>query len=465
VGQIVENGLTRTFRYDIYDHLTESPGWLSYTYGGNANRATEWVDGSSLSYAYGWERITSASGPGAVKRWSYAYDYQTNLSGIGKYNAWGGALEKAACLRHDPLGRMVLVGTAFATYVWPDSMYCALDTQVTQVTARFKYDFRNRRIASWKAETGEWVYTVFDQAGQPLAEIARTSDPVNPWRPVREYVWLEGKPIAQIEHDAITGAARTYAVHTDAIGLPRALTSPTGVTVWSATPARPYGDITEVTTPDPETGKTVVTNLRLPGQYDERLLGALGLQGPYYNWNRWYLPGVGRYLELDPIAKAGGFNGFYGPNWYGYAEGNPLRWTDPRGLTTYECMQPLHALLPLFGDEVPLFGPPPRKSGWDNEWSPLYHNYLCVLSGDGKPACGGKDKEGGAPWGPGIPSQDTFHADRRCKPISDNNKCYDDCIRDWIHPETPRGYYFLGFTDCQTFVYQGKHTCYEQCNR
>jgi len=48
-----------------------------------------------------------------------------------------------------------------------------------------------------------------------------------------------------------------------------------------------------------------VTNLRLPGQYDERLLGSMGLQGPYYNWNRWYLPGVGRYLELDPLALTG----------------------------------------------------------------------------------------------------------------------------------------------------------------
>jgi hypothetical protein len=26
----------------------------------------------------------------------------------------------------------------------------------------------------------------------------------------------------------------------------------------------------------------VVTNLRLPGQYDERLLASVGLQGPYY---------------------------------------------------------------------------------------------------------------------------------------------------------------------------------------
>jgi len=71
--------------------------------------------------------------------------------------------------------------------------------------------------------------------------------------------------------------------------------------------------------------------LRLPGQYDERLLGAVGLQGPYYNWNRWYLPGVGRYLELDPIAVEGGLNGGSTPEWYSYGAGNPLTYTDPDG--------------------------------------------------------------------------------------------------------------------------------------
>jgi hypothetical protein len=56
-------------------------------------------------------------------------------------------------------------------------------------------------------------------------------------------------------------------------------------------------------------GRQKVTNLRLPGQYDERLFAAAGisgLQGPYYNWNRWYLPSVGRYLELDPAASIRG---------------------------------------------------------------------------------------------------------------------------------------------------------------
>ncbi len=86
-----------------------------------------------------------------------------------------------------------------------------------------------------------------------------------------------------------------------------------------------------------------MTNLRLPGQYDERLLASLGLQGPYYNWNRWYLPGVGRYLELDPLAVAGwptsdAVQVSYLPlPWYGYADDNPLAYADPEGLITYSA--------------------------------------------------------------------------------------------------------------------------------
>jgi RHS repeat-associated protein len=77
-----------------------------------------------------------------------------------------------------------------------------------------------------------------------------------------------------------------------------------------------------------------VTNLRLPGQYDERLFAAAGisgLAGPYYNWNRWYLPSMGRYMELDPIALRGHQNGPFGADWYGYSRSNPILNVDPAG--------------------------------------------------------------------------------------------------------------------------------------
>ncbi len=152
------------------------------------------------------------------------------------------------------------------------------------------------------------------------------------WSVAREYVWLDGRPLAQVEYPGPSGGNEgyVYLVHVDHLGQPRALTSTTGAVVWSSTP-RAYGEIRETTTPDPANGRTIVTNLRLPGQYDERLLGAIGLSGPYYNGARWYLPAMARYLEPDPVALAGGLNGKFAPDWYGYANQNPLRWTDPTG--------------------------------------------------------------------------------------------------------------------------------------
>ncbi len=250
------------------------------------------------------------------------------------------------CFIHDALNRLVTVGLALATPL-AGVAACktegdlATDAASIGVTVRFKYDARNRRVA--KQQAGSWMQWALLPDGSPLVELWRpipgqgsvpgTTD----WLKIREYVWLEGRPLAQVEYPTPRAAGYTYSVHVDHLGLPRALTSATNAIVWTATPTRPYGDVAEAAITDPQNGQAVVTNLRLPGQYDERLLTSIGIQGPYYNWDRWYLPTLGRYMELDPIAVRGGFNGPWGPNWYGYAEGNPLRWTDPEGLEVSLC--------------------------------------------------------------------------------------------------------------------------------
>jgi RHS repeat-associated protein len=61
----------------------------------------------------------------------------------------------------------------------------------------------------------------------------------------------------------------------------------------------------------------------LPGQYFDAETGL------HQNWHRDYDPGIGRYLQPDPLGLDGGVSLF------GYAAQNPLLRTDPTGL--YHC--------------------------------------------------------------------------------------------------------------------------------
>jgi RHS repeat-associated protein len=64
--------------------------------------------------------------------------------------------------------------------------------------------------------------------------------------------------------------------------------------------------------------------LRLPGQWADSSWSGYG-EELYYNVNRWYQPGTGRYSQMDPLALSGD------PP-YAYAFSRPLVYVDPLGL-------------------------------------------------------------------------------------------------------------------------------------
>ena len=126
---------------------------------------------------------------------------------------------------------------------------------------------------------------------------------------IREYVWLNGAPLAQIDKSGGTETVTT--LHTDHLATPRYGTNAAGSTVWTWDSGA-FGK-------EAPTG-TATVNLRFPGQYFDAEITL------HYNWNRFYNPATGRYISSDPIGLAGGLSTF------GYAGQSPVVYGDPEGL-------------------------------------------------------------------------------------------------------------------------------------
>ena len=112
--------------------------------------------------------------------------------------------------------------------------------------------------------------------------------------------------VGQVSQQAI------FYYHNDHLGTPQKMTDEAGAVVWSAD-YRPFGDVSVTT-------ETVKNTFRFPGQYYDSETGL------HYNWHRDYHPGIGRYVQADPIGLRGG------NNLYAYVQNNPVSLVDPFGL-------------------------------------------------------------------------------------------------------------------------------------
>jgi len=154
-------------------------------------------------------------------------------------------------------------------------------------------------------------------------------------RPMQEYIWLDGAPIALVESDlSYTGAkddtnAKVKNIHVGLLSEPRRVTNSAKTVVWSRE-FSPFDDqagtesILQSTSTDP-----TYLAMGFPGQY-------LDPEQLYYNWHRFYNPRTGAYWEADPLV-ADGLHGipreFGDRAWpYSYANARPTGTIDPFGL-------------------------------------------------------------------------------------------------------------------------------------
>ena len=120
--------------------------------------------------------------------------------------------------------------------------------------------------------------------------------------------------------------------------------------------------------------------------------------------------------------------------------------------------------------------PPSQTKSWfgGSDANPLYHEYICIVTGGGAPECAGLSADHPFLWGPGKRKNDPFNP-KRCKKKDDDNECLEKCLRkkflgpypNWalLGPMTPLGLQ-LGILirdtssmNCQMWA----HSIYEQC--
>ncbi|HTP26246.1 MAG TPA: RHS repeat-associated core domain-containing protein, partial [Anaeromyxobacteraceae bacterium] len=162
-----------------------------------------------------------------------------------------------------------------------------------------------------KKNNGSDLFFAYDEAGHLIGEYDSTG------APIEETVWLGDLPVAVIKPKTPSGFDAFY-IWTDNLGTPRQITDTTNQSRWEWPNADPFGN--NQPNENPASLGAFNYNLRFPGQYYD------AEKASNYNYFRDYDPGIGRYVESDPIGLGGGYNT------YSYVASSPLRFADFLGL-------------------------------------------------------------------------------------------------------------------------------------
>jgi RHS repeat-associated protein len=286
---------SRNYEYDALSRLTHAKQLSSpievFTYDATGNRLSKTDAGGTAAYTYGTSnhRLTSVGSEGR------SYDAAGNTTNGLVFQGSG---------TYDDRGRLARV-----------------DEAETGIVAIYRYNANGERVYK-----DDWFNTknrlfTYDQLGHLIAERTSSAGGSGKQDTVHEIVWLDDLPVATFRKGAYE-----Y-IEPDHLGTPRAVVDPVrNVPVWRwdivgpfVTSTAVFGDGLAFNDPDGD-GTPFEFNLRFPGQYLDTETGL------HYNYFRDYEPGVGRYVESDPVGLAGGVST------YSYAHAKPIIGTDALGL-------------------------------------------------------------------------------------------------------------------------------------
>jgi RHS repeat-associated protein len=293
ISDAVTPARSQGFQYDALRRLIQASGvygTLAYSYDAVGNRLSLSGGNNNLAESYGYagasNQLLSVAYGGATRQMSY-----TAAGALASNDNGAGTVLSFAYNQQNRLAQVASNGIGLAQY---------------------QENFLGERVA--KSTAAGITQFHYDRAGRLIAE----SD--NLGNVLREHLWLEEMPVGYVAGGAL------YFVHPDHLGTPQRITDGGQNVVWDAAFA-PFGWAAQLSA-------GVTENLRFPGQYADAETGLS------YNFFRDYDPGVGRYVESDPIGLWGGVNP------YGYVGGDPQTRTDPRGLSPILGLELCHLLGP-----------------------------------------------------------------------------------------------------------------------
>lgn len=187
------------------------------------------------------------------------------------------------------------------------------------------YNGGNERV--YRQGLGSIVYSVFDESSRWAGDYDQNG------MLIQQAIFLGDFPVGVLAR--VDGNTRLFYVEPDALGTARVVVDPSrtpagsselGTIVWRWDLAgEAFGNDKPSEDPDND-GTAFVLDMRFPGQqYDS----ASELD---YNYFRDYDPGIGGYVESDPIGLGGG------ENTYGYVDNWPLIGIDPFGLQALDSV-------------------------------------------------------------------------------------------------------------------------------